>query len=317
MTKRNYIQNKVATSSFTLPVAAVITILSWCCSEHIWSTRIIHCLLVFACTYLLIILDTTYSLIRTRSRIGPALFLLCMAIMIPGCTILEVCLALPFVLSLYMLLNTQQEERSHLPIRSFQTFLFLSISILIHPVVIILLFPYIVAMGTFLRAWTLRSAIAAILGLLTPFWFLFGWYLITWDTQIPIRIFDLLQNTEILNWPKLFNTLSWEKWTLIILIIFIGICSITHYLRTKNYDKVHTRMLLNTLVLIEICLIIGIIILPLYMIELQIMIFTVTSILAGHYFTLDHSKTTRIIFIITIICFFILIIQNIWNNLFH
>lgn len=312
--RRIYIQNQVATSSFLLPVATVITILSWCCSNELWQTILIHGALTMFCCYLLILLDTTYSLIRTRNRMSPAFFLYCMAStpLSTGFPI-EIGMATTILISLYMLLGTFQEDKNTLPMRSYLTFFFLSIGILIHPVTMVLLIPYTIAMGSYLRAWTLRSAAASLLGLCTPFWFLLGWYLITWDWSLPYRFFEQIQNV-LVPYKNAYAAFEPKDGIRPLVITIIGICSISHYFKTRNYDKMQTRMLLNTLVLIETFLIIGTWALPQFIAQTQTLLICITSILVGHYFTLDNSKTTRIIFIITVISLLYLIIQNIWNN---
>lgn len=312
--RKNYIQNKVATSSILLPVATVITISSWYCSNESWQTILIHGVLTMFCAYLLILLDTTYSLIRTRSRMSSAFFLYCMA-GIPLVTVfpIEIGMATSFLVSLYMLLSTFQEDKKTLPMRSFLTYLFLSISVLIHPVTIILLIPYVIVMGSYLRAWTLRSSTAALLGLCAPFWFLLGWYLLTWDRSLPDRFIEQLQ-TLFVPYQDAYMAFNPEDSIRPLMITIISICSISHYFRTRSYDKMHTRMLLNSLVLIETFLILVTWLLPQFIAQTQTLLICITSILAGHYFALDNSKTTRIIFIFTVISLSYLIIQNLWNN---
>lgn len=315
MMRKNYIQNKIATSRITLPVAAVITILSWLTMDCSWTVKAICCIVAIACSYFLIVLNTTYSLVRTRNQMGSAILLLSLATKSPTELFpADIGLMLIFLISLYMLLGTRQDDRQKLPLLSFQAFLFLSIGILIHPATALLLIPYLIAMSTFLRAWTLRSATAAILGLCTPFWFLLGWYLITWNTFIPQRFVELVTKFSILTGES-YQNINPAQWLLTGALLFIGCCSVVHYLRTKNYDKVHARMLLNTLVLIEIFLAIGIGVLPHFEQKIQPLLLVVTSLLTGHYFTLDKSKTTLIIFIIFISALFLLIFLNIWNNL--
>lgn len=312
--RRDYIQNKVATSSILLPVAAVIAITSWCCNGESWQTTLMHGFLTMFCTYLLILLDTTYSLIRTRSRMSPAFFLYSMA-SVPLATgfPLDTGLATFSLISLYMLLGTFQEDKKTLPMRSFLTYFFLSISILIHPVTAILLIPYVVAMGSYLRAWTLRSSTAALLGLCAPFWFLLGWYLLTWDRTLPDRFIGQLQ-TILISYQDAYATFNLKDGIRPFVITIVGICSIGHYIKTRNYDKMHTRMLLNSLILIETFLILGIWIRPQFITQVQTLFICITSILAGHYFTLGNSKITRILFIIIFISLSYLIFQNLWNN---
>ena len=73
MEKRRF-QNKVATSGFTLPVAASFTTLLWCAEGIYTLNRLWGWVLCAVMTYLWIETNNAYSLLRIRSRLTSAIF---------------------------------------------------------------------------------------------------------------------------------------------------------------------------------------------------------------------------------------------------
>ena len=73
--RRNRFQNKVATSNFTLPVAAFLTTLLWCAEGIYTHDRILGWAVCGLTAYFWVETNNAHSLIRIRSRLTPAIYL--------------------------------------------------------------------------------------------------------------------------------------------------------------------------------------------------------------------------------------------------
>ncbi|MEE1233464.1 MAG: hypothetical protein U0L16_09430, partial [Phocaeicola sp.] len=74
MTDRNTIQYEIATGRATLPVAIVLSLALWLLTFRVW-TDFFSLLAGYGIAYLLIELNTTFALIRTRTSLPSAFFL--------------------------------------------------------------------------------------------------------------------------------------------------------------------------------------------------------------------------------------------------
>ena len=130
--RRNRFQNKVATSNFTLPVAAFLTTLLWCAEGIYTPDRILGWAVCGLTAYFWVETNNAHSLIRIRSRLTPAIYL-----WMTGCIfslhplqdgLIVSCLMLA---SYYLLFKSYQRTEAVSPI--FHSFLCLGIGSLFFP----------------------------------------------------------------------------------------------------------------------------------------------------------------------------------------
>ena len=145
---RTYWHNRIARSSVTLPVAAVITTLLWWLPQGGYSLPYLLGWVVCAVGMFFIIeMAAQNALIRVRSRMVSSLFLLLMAacgFMHELCTGLLLQFAL--VVSLFSLLRTCEKARPELD--TFHAYLCLSLGSLLWPPLLLLAIVLLMAQGS-------------------------------------------------------------------------------------------------------------------------------------------------------------------------
>ena len=90
--RSNRFQNKVATSNFTLPVAAFLTTLLWCAEGIYTLDRLLGWCVCGLTAYFWVETNNAHSLIRIRSRLTPSIYLWmtgCIFCLLPAVQILS------------------------------------------------------------------------------------------------------------------------------------------------------------------------------------------------------------------------------------
>lgn len=310
--RNNRFQNKVATSGFTLPVAALVATLLWAAIGPMSQTKVYCWLCCALCSYLLVEFNNANALLRIRSRLTTSTFLLGM-----GCfsflhESLETLAVTFFILGCYYFMFRAYQEPNSSP-NSYHAFASLGIACLIQP----LLFCFIPfaywSMAAYLRSLSFKTFCASILGLLTPFWF-YGAYL--------IYIQDYAQATNILQKVTSFDLPSWNEYLSIditrlsafLLILILGVISTIHTLKTSYNDKIRTRMLFYTLILFEAVILLFLLIQPQYF-DLFMALLTLTSApVIAHFFALTSYRITNILFILSIFIYLFIALSSLWIN---
>ncbi len=174
----NRLQNKVATSKYTLPVATLLTTLLWCAEGIYTPDRILGWAVCGLTAYFWVETNNAYSLIRIRSRLIPAVYL-----WMTGCIfslhplqdgLIVSCLML---VSYYLLFKSYQRTEAVSPF--FHSFLCIGIGSLFFPGLLFFAPFYLWYAATYLRSLTWRTFWAAMTGLVLPYWFTAAYFLYT------------------------------------------------------------------------------------------------------------------------------------------
>lgn len=164
-------QNRVSESSWTLPIACVISTLTWWLpGGNLSIAYAVGWLLCALTSYIIIEMNAINGLLRIRSRMVSALFLLWMSACgflhpVQSGTVIMLCLAVSF----YSILNTNSNPQPE--VSTFHSYLALSLGSLLWPPFLLLVPVILWNQSTFLRSLTLKSMNAAIIGILLPYLF--------------------------------------------------------------------------------------------------------------------------------------------------
>lgn len=299
--RKERFQNKVATSSVTLPVAAVMATLLWL-SHGTYDYRLLTAwLLCGLTTYLIIEINNANALIRIRTRLTAAIYLAGMGAMLflhsfwTG-SVVTACLALSY----YLLCRTYQQVQ---PIGlAFHAFLALGIGSLWFPQLLFLVPFYYWYMATFLRCISFRVFWAALVGLALPYWFWAG-TAIWFGNFAPLagHIRELMCVVPVT--PAGFLQLSGQQIGAWALTTLTGIVSIVHYLHTDYADKIRVRMLFYMLICQEFVLEAFLLLQPRHTDVWLGLLHLNTCFLTSHYFALTSSRPSNIFFIITLLLY--------------
>ena len=171
---RSTFQYQIATGRTTFPVAVLISLVLWIVPFQD-KTELLSLLACGITTYLLIELNTTFALIRTRTELPSALFLFFYSASLFLHPYQHTCwVQLLIVFMLFSLFNSY--ESKYAPSHIFHAFLFLGIGSMIVPNLLWLIPLCFISMVS-LRSLNARSFCASIIGFTLPYWIILGYRL--------------------------------------------------------------------------------------------------------------------------------------------
>ena len=318
MGRRLKLQNRIGQSIVTLPICALLVLILWWLPQGSYSQDYAVALVLTALiAYIITETNNTYMLLRTRSRMIASVWLFasaCMGLIHPflPSTLGTFCLAASY----FLLFRTYQQTEPVTDV--FHTFVMLSLGGLFFSPIFLFAPFFLWYLIVFMRALTLRTLFASLLGLALPFWFWGGWQLLQgdfspllswWDT-LPFHIHinvPLPETTEV----SAISLLSMGMknggelfWLLLLslLSLWTGIAYLTH----SYDDKIRTRMMLYVYVFQTVLTLFSSVLLsgyfP-YFYFLPVLLLNASPLMA-HYFTLRNTWTCFVIFIMALLgCF--------------
>lgn len=203
-------------------------------------------------------------------------------------------------------------ESVYAPVPIFHSFLCLGISSFLLPQVLYFI-PLIYFYMIGLRAFTLRTFFAGLIGLLLPYWIALAYHLYAGnmeETWLPFKALTCFS-------PIDYSILSLSQ--LIsggIAILFIAICSIECILHSYQ-DKVQTRIMLRVLIITGIGTLACMLLLPSHFNTYFLMTLIVGSVMGGHLLALTFNRFTRIFLWVSLGIWTCVCIMNLWMHLFN
>jgi len=327
MTRKRYIQEKITAGKFTLPVVILIVSLTWlidCLSpikemdscifgnklpeilqEPLLRNLIGYILLGVAGVQLLI-LHSTFALIRIHSNFYLTLFILFAGLLLPQTLDIASFIIPCLLLFTHNLFKTYQLLQ---PIGYvFQGFLFIGIGSMLFPPLLYYL-PFLYGSIANFRALTWRTFFAGITGLCLPYWGLLAYALSTGEMTLFYEPFLKLV-------PEL--PVSYDEWTLSHLfslsyVLLITLAGSLHCLINNYEDKIKTRALLSYFITLQVWTLLFLLLQPQHFSILFPILITGSSVVGGHLFALSRSKAINLFFLFCVILFIAIISYNIWT----
>lgn len=301
-------QNTFTESKFFLPLAITVmagaTYLYGLVGEGWWMQ--LTCLAVS--TLLLLILNSSHQLIRVTSQATPAMFLLLVAaaIFIFPDLMAEI-MTLCFIALLFMLFHCQQRDVS--PGWVFYGFFCLGLASMVFVQALYYVPLLWVLMARCLRAFTVKTFWASIIGILTPYWIAGPFIVYFLGTNKAVTHFAHLAQFQPLGDYSMLGEHEWLAvgWTALLAII-----GIIHYINQGYQDKLRTRLLHEMVIIIDIATFIFLALQPQHFKMLLGVAIANTSLLIAHYLTLTHTFLTNISFYLILAITLIIIAYNTW-----
>ena len=265
--------------------------------------------LLAVATYLMVLLNNTFSLIRVFSRTVSSSFLMfsCLMIWLLDSTQGALFQILFILHYLFLLACYQQRDNAGF---AYFAFACLSLCSLFMPKIILLAPFTIICLLTFLMCGSRKNLVASLLGLLTPYWCWLAWALQqAGDMQ---SLTDHLLQMVSFTMPhpeQLFTT--YHAIPLCILIIS-SIAAIFHFLYTYSADKFKTKMLYGIFIMMMACDAVMLICIPDQHDFIFRMMIVNASPLIGHMLTFATSRLSTIIFCVVAPLLAILTLVMIW-----
>ena len=318
------LQKRIVKSKVTLPIVAIFALTLWCLGipfpfdEHIlingwWGTISLPmwivqggCLSLCALTsYLLAELNTTYNIIGNHTTLHIVLYLLLWSSFPVVSHQLESNLIiLILVCATHLLYHSFQQPEA--VGNTFMLFLIIGIGSFIYsPLWLFSLFFYLVLWT--LQALSPRTFFSGIIGLICPYWLLFGFTLLTDKTDI----FNASMRSLSVLFKFHSSELPWETWVMMSCIGVIILCSLIYVWIQGSRYKIRTRLFLGA----QQWWIAGFITLWLICPNGHTMwllpLFSSTGILAGHMFSHSSTRLSNICFMGVIV---LLVSMSVYNN---
>lgn len=301
------IQNKVAESRRTLPVAILYSVAIWLLAGLMQQEWWIQFALFLFSTYLMAHMNNINVFIRIYSRMVSVSFIVLSSsavFLFPSIqgAFVQTC----FIASLLTLYNCYQDKES--PGWTFYTFFCLSLGSLadIHILYFVPVFWLMMIIIVYSLSW--RTILASLIGLLTPYWFWVPW--IIWrqhgnmtalmDHFLPLTVFEV---------PVPF---TFQQTLLLVLVSILGITGAIHFVRNSSRDKIRTRQLYYSFFIIGPSAFTFLMLQPQhYDMLIRIMIIAVSPLI-GHFLALTKTKLTNIAFYVITAAVLVLTAFNLW-----
>ena len=311
--KGSQLQKIVARSRLTFPVTALyglgICFISGVI-QHQWWIQL-ACFAV--ATYLMILLNNFNALIRIYSRAITSAFIIlsCVAcLLFPSMEGGIVTVGL--VASLLTLFATYQDREATGWV--YYTFLLLGLASLAKVHLLVLIPIYWIIM-LFLSSLSLRTFIASLLGLLTPYWFWITAVLFLYKGHFTPFISHFMPLTEV-EFFHSYDSIPLSHYLTYAFLVILTITGIIHFLRTSYNDKIRTRQLYYSIMFFNIVILVLLPIFPQHYDLLLRPAIILTSPLIGHFIALTNTKITNIAFYIILITALLLTGFNLWTSSF-
>lgn len=284
------LQNRIAGSRYALPITMVYAIGIWfmggLLQQQLWPQFIL--MLMTALT--MVELNNQHSLIRTYSRMLSCSYLVLSVAVLPLFVHVEACIVqLCFALTYLFMFRAYQDKSAISSV--FNAFFLIGVAsiwfvqiLFLIPIWLIILRFYVMGMG-----W--RTFWASLLAIITPYWFVGGYYVYLHDVGTLIHHFS-----SITDFAPLFDFQSISLLNLLALcfISALGIIGMLHFLLNSSKDKIRIRLFFSSFMLMMTATIVFIILQPTHLPNLLSILIVSVSPLIGHYITFTSSRLSGI-----------------------
>ena len=217
-----------------------------------------------------------------------------------------------FMVAAYILLFQSYQNRESVGI-TYYGFLMLGLASLANPYIIYFI-PFVwLLMATNLLSLSWRTWWSSILGLLTPYWFMFGWMVYQhdfspltshlsplFDFQFPIR-YDRLSTGILMTWG---------------LLVVCFLTGVTHFVRKSSYDSIRIRLLYGFFIWMDLYAFALLCFQPQHADMLLRIIIINTASLIAHFLALTSTKITNAAFFVLTGLILFITAYNVWSTLF-
>lgn len=301
-------QERIATSRLALPLTslygAVVALVAGTLQQGLW----LQAACLFIATEMIAMLNNRYSLTRVYSRMLSCTYLmLSAAVCFRDTSMSESIVAVCIIAFYFIIFQAYQNRRGAGPV--FYAFAMIGIASIFF-VKILYFVPFLwIILAAYILAFSFRTFMASILGLLFPYWFVAGYYVYNHNLPSLLSHFnELAVFGDISNYQHVTE----HQAVTFIFIAFLGLTGIIHFLRNSYKDKIKIRMFYETFITLHVATMLFIILQPQhYDFLIHIMIVT-TAVLFGHFLALTRTWLTNIVFHLVIVLILLLTAYNLW-----
>ena len=307
------LQNRIAESGTALPIAAVYAIGIWAIamfggSPTLFAWPQMAC--YAAASYMMVELNNSNALIRVRSRMVGATFIILSCLYVNGFQSLLGALGLVGIIATILQLFTTYQDKQAAG-KTYYAFLALGCSSLLYAEYLYYVPILWILMISRLNSFSWRTMMASILGIITPYWFASLWLFYTWDfTAITEHLSDL--NSFV--FPANYLAVTLEQLLVYVFLATVSITGIIHFWQYSYEDKIHVRQLFGFFIAINLLTLLFIALQPQQFDAFIRIVIICTSPILAHFLTLTHSRITNIAFFVILSTCIIITFMNLWMH---
>lgn len=296
---RQILTNRIAVSTVLLPVAIVCAVVLWFCLLPL--PLVLRTIPLTALTaYVLMEMNSRYTLLRVRSRVISSFYTLTAPILVASLVAVDPLFAdncvrtftTVFIVMVSMAIMMRVYERDNAPVTMFHGFALLSVVAFLCPPLVFCLPLMWVQLFVHMHALSLRNLVASLFGVVLVamgvFIFCFVRYLMTGALPDNMSMFQLSIETE---WPSLWHILCSSSY---IFTLLIGAVALIYYIYNALDDKLQVRMSLYLFVVQWTATQLLLLCFPSYSSLFIILAWTLSCPLVGHQLALSHSRWTTV-----------------------
>jgi hypothetical protein len=303
------IQNKIAESRFALPLTVACSLLVWFAAgifeKHLWAQFIC----TYFATFLMVEFNNINALIRIYSRMVSCTFLV--LVMMASFLLndfktglMAVCV-IGFLISFFKCYQNRKATGG-----IFYAFICLGIASTVW-IQIIFFVPILwILMKNNVQCFSIRNLFSSLFGLITPYWFLIGYYAYVGNLGILIKHF---KDLALFGSPLHFTMLTNHEVITFTFIIILLLTGTIHYLRNSFDDKIRVRLIFESFILMSIFTLVFFILQPQHFIPLLMILIINTAPLIAHFFALTKTRVTNIAFLLIIFTSLFITVYNLWT----
>jgi hypothetical protein len=289
-------QNRVAESSLSLPVSAIICILIWLAAGLVSRKLWVPLLLTGFSTYLIAEMNNRNALLRIRSRMMSCVFLW-LATMQATITTSWQTITIQALMELCtFLLLFCYRDKTEVP-SIFCIALIISVGSIIWAPFLYFLPVIFILLCTPLYAMSFKAVSAIIMGLILPHWALIPYFVYKENVDWLKGHYKLLYDGSVFFDYSSTTVGHIVCYAILLILMLIGWI---HFVRTAYKDKLKTRTLYDVIITLAAFFAVIVPIFPTYADYTLAMLTIAISPLAAHYFSLTSTKLTNIVFIIVL-----------------
>ena len=312
------LQNRIAESYLTLPIAVVYCCVVWLIAILHNTTAAVHSetlaihwpeIVCFAVSvYIIVELNNSNILIRVRSRMVASTFIFLSCMLVSGFQSLQAGICQICIITMLQLLFHTYQNNS-LPGLTYYAFLCLGGCSLIYVEYLYYIPLLWILMASRLQSLSLRTLLASVFGILTPYWLISIWLFYQNDFT-PLA--EHLKDFGTFTFPADYLSLSLDQWLVFAFLTVTSIAGIIHFWMYSYEDKIRIRQLYGFLTTMTLITLLFIALQPqFYHLFIRVAI-VCSSVLIAHLLTLTSTRFTNIMFFVIIgICICITAV-NLW-----
>lgn len=304
------LQHQAATSRWTLPLTVTYAALVWAAMVSLGVVDWVEALLVWAAAAIVTAINNREAFLPFYSQSVPSVFLMLItALFATSPSPSSAICATGFSALLLLLLTSYQDHMA--PGTVYYAFVMLGLVSVFFPQALCYL-PFLwLVMRTKLMNLGPRTFFASLLGIITPYWFLLGYWAVTQDlSSIPSHFQELKAFGPLFHYASLT---PWQ-WTALGMTAFLGIVSVVYFFCTSYSDKIRTRLFNEGFTLLFFVTLGFLALQPSFYPELMAVLIVMISPLAGRMLALSHTKLSNMFFMACVVICILYTLIALWTR---